>query len=1294
MISMVKCINSHNFNSFKERVTKMESCIDTIKPKYQISNPFVYTYPIIYVYIIQDEDHEGLVKIGMTSGDFNIKYDQIPDNDESIQYFACKRIKQQTKTAAVRKKLCYCTIGMNINGEPFFDKDVHATLKRNLINHKDFKEIDIDGGVEWFELTPIQAIDYIKATKEQKITIENRSSIKDVLIWPSQQKAINDAINGFMNSNQFLWACKMRFGKTYTAMQLIIQSFANNLNFNRVIIFTNRPGVQKGWYDEFKSSMMYTLGFKFYAKNIGEPIDKVTTFSPQEKVICFYSMQDLKGSSFIDSNKKDKNHLVIDTKWDLIIIDEADEGSTSILGQELINALKVNSQNAKWLYLSGTPYSILNQFKSSEVFTWNYTDEQEAKEKFENQLNNPYANQPELRIYLINLLKDLDLTNQNYVGEDDDYFSFEEFFKCKKDSDEFEHELTIKAFLDLLVNQKKQEYPFSNEEYREYFKHTFWYLPNVASCNALEKLLNEHIIFKNFKILNVAGKNSNSLRAWNDVLEAIDKYKYTITLSCGRLTRGVTVGQWTAILYLCGGSNTSASQYMQTIFRVQSAYTDKITGKKKEIGYVFDFAPQRALVIQDKIALFEKELKPYLSKEKITQKNLQFMPVIANENNQFVAYDARRLVDEIRKNTIEIICNSGFTSPKLLKKSILSNLTQHQIDLLIDINKKSGISSLKTYKQYLNDNGIQESSSQTKTINKQQESKEKGEKEEQKKDLISALLTIQIRLPLLIFGTYDINQRISLKYLTDDVDDESWDEFMPKSVSKEKFNELTQCFDEELFDACSRQIIKELDESTKLPIPKRIEKISRLFATFHNPEKEVVLTPWRVINLQLGLCIGGWNFFDKSYTNNVEPHFIDLPITNEIYNPNAKVLDIYSKTGLYSLYNAFTFFKLYKEKMNSSQIKIDDNLLWQQIIENNIFALCQTKMATKITTRTLIGYDAQIKPNIFLVENLINLIQNDQWDEIVIEMKKQNNKNADFTFNAIVGNPPYTVHDSPNNPRSQTPVYPRFVELALKLKPKYFTFIIPGKWETGEGKGLKEFAPKMLNGKFVSEIYRFPNSKEIFQNVKIGGSICIFLADLTKQTNKPKISNYISNDNEIKFEIAKTTSFQDNDDEEERKIVFPNVILKSIWEKVYKSSIEFINSITKTRNPYGIENQYFKSKFINNQEIYFEEKFPNSCAIWGTNDQHDPQRYLLYCNINQLKPNAHLNMWKVFVGRNYGIINCYPTDNTVLAPPILAGPNTACTDSFLEIGGYDQEITAKHLYIYIYIASSLDVYWV
>ncbi|MBQ3621521.1 hypothetical protein II941_01740 [bacterium] len=88
-------------------------------------------------------------------------------------------------------------------------------------------------------------------------------------------------------------------------------------------------------------------------------------------------------------------------------------------------------------------------------------------------MNNPYANQPELRIYLINLLKDLDLINQNYVGEDDDYFSFEEFFRCKKDSDEFEHESTIKSFLDLLVNQKKQEYPFSNEEYREYFKHTF-----------------------------------------------------------------------------------------------------------------------------------------------------------------------------------------------------------------------------------------------------------------------------------------------------------------------------------------------------------------------------------------------------------------------------------------------------------------------------------------------------------------------------------------------------------------------------------------------------------------------------------------------------------------------------------------------------------------------------------------------------------------------------------------------------------------------------------------------------
>jgi hypothetical protein len=110
-----------------------------------------------------------------------------------------------------------------------------------------------------------------------------------------------------------------------------------------------------------------------------------------------------------------------------------------------------------------------------------------------------------------------------------------------------------------------------------------------------------HPVFGQFKIVNVAGEgdkeeeNEEALRKVKNAITNKPHETYTITLSCGRLTTGVSVPAWTAVFMLAGSFNTSASSYMQTIFRVQTPAT--IHGKVKEECFVFDFAPDRTLKV-------------------------------------------------------------------------------------------------------------------------------------------------------------------------------------------------------------------------------------------------------------------------------------------------------------------------------------------------------------------------------------------------------------------------------------------------------------------------------------------------------------------------------------------------------------------------------------------------------------------------------------------------------------------------------------------------------------------------
>ena len=156
----------------------------------------------------------------------------------------------------------------------------------------------------------------------------------------------------------------------------------------------------------------------------------------------------------------------------------------------------------------------------------------------------PYASLPTMNIYTYDLGRLL-----NEFVDEDVAFNFREFFRVN-DNGTFVHDKDVSAFLNLITKEDREScYPFANEEYRNIFRHTLWMLPGVKEARAMSAMLQTHSVFQHFKVVNVAG-NGDEDEESKDALVAVEEgigkdpdATRTITLSCGRLTTGVSVGQ-------------------------------------------------------------------------------------------------------------------------------------------------------------------------------------------------------------------------------------------------------------------------------------------------------------------------------------------------------------------------------------------------------------------------------------------------------------------------------------------------------------------------------------------------------------------------------------------------------------------------------------------------------------------------------------------------------------------------------------------------------------------------------
>ena len=346
---------------------------------------------------------------------------------------------------------------------------------------------------------------------------------------------------------------------------------------------------------------------------------------------------------------------------------------------------------------------------------------------------------------------------------------------------------------------------------------------------------------------------------------------------------------------------------------------------------------------------------------------------------------------------------------------------------------------------------------------------------------------MSIRLPLLIYGAkVDLTESIKMADFITLVDEESWQEFMPKTVDKPLFRKLLKYYDEDVVSGAGLRIRRMAKAADELPPTERVKRIAEIFSHFRNPDKETVLTPWRVVNLHLSSMVGGYCFLNEQFDPQEvleEPRLVDQgQVTEDIFlNPEARILEMNSKSGLYPLYMTYS---LYAMKLPGPEDKLpleQTQALWQETVEQQIFVLCKTRMAESITRRTLVGYQ-DWTVNTTYIPHLLERMEKDP-QRLAKKLQRTDTwgkEGQPMKFDAIVGNPPYQEMDGGGKGYSAKPVYNYFVGEAKAIEPHYISMITPSRWFSG-GKGLDDFRAEMLQDKHLRKIVDYVFKAEDFQ---------------------------------------------------------------------------------------------------------------------------------------------------------------------------------------------------------------------
>lgn len=675
-------------------------------------NPYANIVPKIYAYTTPEiASHNGWTKIGYTE-----------------QASVTKRIEQQTKTADVRFNIEWQEVARytDNSGDYFNDHDFHDYLERfEYIKRKPNTEwFNVDGPTSQQLLWKFAARSYAHAQTKNKLTYILRREQQQAVdaTYAYYQKCLQ---TGEREQAEFLWNAKPRFGKTLTSYD-----FMRKMDARMVLIVTNRPAIANSWFDDFEKFIAWQTDYRFVSTT--DSLKERATLTREQflnaqleaedknqelRMVAFLSLQDLKGSVYFGGTI-DKLRWVAENNWDLLIIDEAHEGVDTHKTDKAFD--KINRKFT--LHLSGTPFKAvaMGKFAQEQIFNWTFSDEQEAKDNWHEETLNPYACMPRMNMYTYQMSQiAIDKVNRGIDLSDDDKtefaFDLNEFFKTNERG-QFIHKNEVKKFLDALVEQEK--FPFSTPELRKELAHTFWLLERVDSAKALAKMLKEHPIFENYEIVLAAGDGrleddaSKSKRSFDKVREAIKNHDKTITLSVGQLTTGVTIPEWTAVFML--SNMKSPAEYIQAAFRAQNPFKFEKDGKlyQKENAYIFDFAPERTLMIFDE---FANSLYSTTSggggtkseREANIKRLLNFFAVFAeDQDGKMEQVDAAKVLTIPLKIKTEEVIRRGFMSNMLFSNiGVVFNAPKEVVEIL---NKMEPVKEQGSRKEKLDHEELQE----------------------------------------------------------------------------------------------------------------------------------------------------------------------------------------------------------------------------------------------------------------------------------------------------------------------------------------------------------------------------------------------------------------------------------------------------------------------------------------------------------------------------------------------------------------------------------------------------------
>jgi len=660
--------------------------------------------PMIYAYEDSNPEYKGLLKIGYTAVDVE---------QQVAQQYPTKR-----PDGKIPYKILWQDSAMHSDGSSFTDHDIHKALEKKGIYSK---------GGEWFACSVNDLKSVYIAVRDKTENRENRTN--SFGMRPEQEEAVNKTIEYFrkeadtpQKSAKFLWNAKMRFGKTFASYQL-----AKKMDLKKILVLTFKPAVQSAWEEDLLTHTDFE-GWQFISRNSTLSYENADLDKP---IVCFGSFQDFLGTNE-NGGIKAKNEWVHATNWDLVIFDEYHFGAWKDSAKKLfetedeenydfdlekyqeesaanlINEDFLPITTSRYLFLSGTPFRAIysGEFIEDQIFNWTYANEQEAKEKWGNNKDNPYVALPRM---VLMTYKIPDSIRQIADQGEFDEFDLNVFFSAegKGDKAKFKYEEHVQKWLDLIrgsylgtttddlkLGAKKPDMPYSHTTLLSILTHTLWFLPNVASCFAMANLLKKrnNVFYHDYKIIVAAGPSAGiGVEALKPVEMAMGDplQTKTITLSCGKLTTGVTVKPWTGIFML--RNLKSPETYFQAAFRVQSPWVINTDNGKQEIMkhecYVFDFALDRAL----------KQISDYSCKLDINESNpetkvkefINFLPVLAYDGSSMKKLDEKDILEYAFSGTSATLLARRWESALLVNvdNDTLSRLMSNQnaMDALMSI---------------------------------------------------------------------------------------------------------------------------------------------------------------------------------------------------------------------------------------------------------------------------------------------------------------------------------------------------------------------------------------------------------------------------------------------------------------------------------------------------------------------------------------------------------------------------------------------------------------------------------